>query len=180
MGPIERADGRDCEPWDRRADAAVYSDGRFTLGLENGQPRLIADGRRRELSCHPYEPCLYVRSGGVLETVIHNAFDPFAVLEAFARGKTVTAITGTEYGPREFCAMLAFAAGRFSDTDMSYVEGAMAVEKLEEAGALSPETAVDVKTLGVRRISGSFSHSKKLAKRVMYTGDGRAWLRVKK
>lgn len=75
----------------------VYSDGRCTLGRQDDGCYLIADGRQYVLTCHPYEPCLYVtdESGGM--TAVHNAFDPDSVLCAFARGETVTSITGREY-----------------------------------------------------------------------------------
>ncbi len=161
-------------------NAVVYRDERYVLGLGSGQPYLIAEGKRYSLSCHPYEPCTYVEDESGVILTIHNAFDPQHVLEAFSQERTVASITGKKYGPREFCVMLAFAAERFSDTDISYVEGSMAIDALEKKGAVSPETAVDVETLGVRRISDSFSHSKKLTRRVMYTEDGRVWLRIRR
>jgi len=158
----------------------VYQDERYTLGQQDKTPYLTAGGKTYQLFCHPYEPCMYIKDGERLVTVIHNAFDPLFVLKAFAKGDSVIAITGNAYDPKAFCVMLEFAADHFDNTDISYIEGALAVKKLKELGAADPETAVDVKTLGVRTISDRFSHSKKLTERVMYTESGKAYVRVKK
>ena len=166
--------------YDIHMDMVAYRDDHYVLGQKGGKPFLAADGKVYSLSCHPYEPCTYIRDGGTLVAIIHNAFDPVAVLEAFAKGKAVISISGKAYKGKEFCEMLAFAANNLYDTDIGYVEGAMAVEKLKAMGATGPETAVDVKELGVRKISDRFSHSKKLTERVMYTEEGKVFVRIKK
>ena len=165
---------------DIQVDVVAYRDDHYVLGQKSGKPILSVDGKIYLLSCHPYEPCTYIKDNGVLVAVIHNAFDPIVVLKAFAKGNTVDSISGKVYEPKEFCEMLAFVANNLYDTDISYVEGAMAVEKLKTMGATSPETAVDVKDLGVRAISDRFSHSKKLTERVMYTEDGKVYVRINK
>ena len=50
--------------------------------------------------------------------------------------------------------------------------------KLKESGATSPETAIDVTSLGVRSISDRFSHSKRRKERVMYTEEGKVYVRI--
>lgn len=92
-------------------DAVVYEDGIYTLGQKNGAPYLSANGRTYALSCHPYEPCLYIKDGNGLLTAVHNAFDPSYVIEAFYNDKTVTSITGYEYSAKDFCRMVEYAAG---------------------------------------------------------------------
>ena len=156
----------------------VYQDERYTLGQKDTSPYLTADGKTYMLSCHPYEPCTYIRDGERLVAVIHNAFDPLDVMEAFAKGKTVTSISGKVYDAKAFCVMIEYAARYLYDTDISYVEGALAVKKLKELGATSPETAVPVTSLGVRSISDRFSHSKKRKERVMYTEEGKVYVRI--
>lgn len=89
---------------------AVYKDGRYTLGLQNGSPCLIAGGRSFTLSCHPYEPCLYITGENGSTTAVHNAFDPCYALEAFQNGKTVESITGFKYDAKDFCRMVEYAA----------------------------------------------------------------------
>ena len=91
---------------------AVYKDEKYELGEKNGRPYLKADGRTYYLSCHPYEPCLYItdENGGL--TAVHNAFDPSYVLDALSRGETVSSISGFEYGARDFCEMVEYAAGK--------------------------------------------------------------------
>ncbi len=138
----------------------------------------MVDGNKYELSCHPYEPCTYIK-GESCFVAIHNAFDPEVVLKCFSRKEPVDTITGNIYDPESFCQLLAFALKHFSDTDISYLEGSIAVAKMEELGITSPERAVYCKDLGIRKISDAFSHSKKLTKRVMYTTDGRVYLRIK-
>ena len=56
----------------------------------------------------------------------------------------------------------------------------MAIEKMKELGATSPERAVGMDELGVKTISDIFSHSKKLAERVMRTENGKVYVQIKK
>ena len=104
----------------------VYQDERYTLGQQEKTPYLTVEGKTYQLFSHPYEPCTYIKDGDRLVTVIHNAFDPLSVLEAFEEGNYVNAITGKAYDPKAFCVMLEFAANHFYDTDISYIEGALA------------------------------------------------------
>ena len=94
----------------RRLNLAVYSDERFRLVIENGRVTLTAGDNKYLLSCHPYEPCLYITSVNGVKTYVRNAFDPDVVADIFANGGTVTSITGREYGPRDFCVMVEYAA----------------------------------------------------------------------
>ena len=111
--------------------------------------------------------------------MIHNAFDPDHVIDAFAKGENVGSITGKSYNAKEFCRMIEYAVDDLYDTDIAYVEGAIAVEKLKFLGATSPERAVDLKTLDVNSINERFSHSKKLDACVMYTENGKVYLKIK-
>ena len=99
----------------------VYSDERYALGMEDGRPYLTAGGRKLTLSCHPYEPCLYITDEDGRLTAVHNAFDPYSVVETFAEGGTVTSITGREYGAKDFCRMVEYAAGMV-DVQIDYAE----------------------------------------------------------
>ena len=98
-------------PWDIHKAVVVYQDGRYTLGQQNDCPYLIANGERLTLTCHPYEPCLYITDENGCKTAVHNAFDPFDVLNAISRGETIGSITGREYDARDFCRMIEYAAG---------------------------------------------------------------------
>lgn len=92
-------------------DTVVFCDGRYVLGLEGGDAFIEICGEKYTLSCHPYEPCLYITDKDGALTAVHNAFDPSCVIEAFSEGMTVTSITGTEYGAKDFCMMVEAAAG---------------------------------------------------------------------
>ena len=165
--------------WNIHFNMIVYMDDKYTLVQERERVLFISKGKCYRLSCHPYEPCTYIDLGKGAMIFIHNAFDPFSVVEAFVAGKNVTSITSKVYDGRQFCEMLDFMIEHYSDTDISYLEGAIAVRKMKELGAISPEKAVDVQSLGVRKISDSFSHSRKLDERVMYTADGKAYLKIR-
>lgn len=83
-------------------DIIVYQDERYTLGQKDTSPYFTADGKTYMLSCHPYEPCTYIRDGERLVAVIHNAFDPLDAMKAFAKGKTVTSISGKSMMQKPF------------------------------------------------------------------------------
>lgn len=93
-------------------DCTVFSNGQYTLGQKNGLPFVRIGGREYTLTCHPYEPCLYVADETANVTAVHNSFDPSAVLEIFSEGGKVTSITGREYTAIDFCRMVEYAAGK--------------------------------------------------------------------
>lgn len=98
--------------WDWHKKIEVYKDEQYTLGQEDGRAYLVTNKSKYILSCHPYEPCLYITDENGALTVVRNAFDPFAVLERFYNGDTVDSITGFRYTARDFCRMVEYAAGR--------------------------------------------------------------------
>ena len=122
---------RVCSLADGPEGTVVYRDTRYTLGRKNDLPYLRADGTIHYLSCHPYEPCLYITDKDGNQTAVHNAFDPRDVLEDFSKGGTVTSITGREYSARDFCKMVEYAAGRrnISISDAEQVFGDRPKEK---------------------------------------------------
>lgn len=99
-------------PWDIHKDITVYRDERYTLGQKDEKPYLIADGKTYMFTCHPYEPCLYITDEDGAVTAVHNAFEPFSVLDSFYRGDKITSITGFEYDAKDFCKMTEYAAGK--------------------------------------------------------------------
>ena len=80
-----------------RKTVEVYRDDRYVLGMEEGLPYLVIGGRKHMLTCHPYEPCLYITDDRGCKTAVHNSFDPVSVLYAFRKGQKVTSITGREW-----------------------------------------------------------------------------------
>lgn len=90
----------------------VYKDDEYELGQMDGIPCLVAGGRRFKLTCHPYEPCLYITDEAGRMTIVHNSFDPSVVLELVHEGRTLRSITGRCYGARDFCRMVEYAAGK--------------------------------------------------------------------
>ena len=97
------------EKQNNRNTFVVYKNERYTLGLENDTPYIIIDGKCYIFGCHPYEPCLYITDENVFTTAVHNAFEPFYVLDSFKRGQTITSVTGFEYDAKDFCQMVDYA-----------------------------------------------------------------------
>ena len=121
-------------------DTVVYRDEYYTLGLRGGLPYLIAGGRRFTLTCHPYEPCLYITEESGLKTAVHNAFDPFAVLDGFRAGETVTSITGFEYDAKDFCRMAEYASA-MGDTAIDGAEKVFGGRSKKKAPLKASENA---------------------------------------
>lgn len=157
----------------------VYLDERYALIQERQRVCYIDQGRCYRLSYHPYEPCIYIDMGNSAPLVLHNSFDPYRVVESFALGKTVTSISDRVYNGRIFCEMLEVMIENYVDVDLSLVEGLIAVRKLKELGITSEDKAIDVQSLGIRKIDDRFSHSRSRDERVMYTKEGKVYLRIR-
>ena len=140
----------------------AYRDARYTLGRKDDFPYLRVDGKTYWLSCHPYEPCLFITDKDGDKTAVHNAFDPSDVLRDISKGRTFLSITGREYSARDFCEMVEYAAGRgnisISDAERVFVGRAAPARAVpaktetaetaktpvrETAETSAPETAVD-------------------------------------
>ncbi len=157
----------------------LYREEGLALTEEEGTLYLHADGESYRLSSHPYEPCTCLYRGDSLSAVVHNAFTLEEIRALAEQGGTVRAVTGSEYDVGRLCRLLAFAAKNCPDCDIGYAEGAVALEGLKALGALSPETAVSPSKVGVRKISDAFSHSKRRKERVLYTPEGKVYVRIK-
>ena len=142
---MERMKAPFIPPWDVHKATVVYRDGHYTLGQQNGLPYLIANGERFTLTCHPYEPCLYITDENGCKTAVHNAFDPFDVLDAFSRGETITSITGREYGALDFCMIVEYAAG-MSDIGINDAEAALGCGKKRKEPEKKNEEKEDFKS----------------------------------
>jgi hypothetical protein len=160
-------------------EMTLYREGDLALTEEDGQLFLRAGTEAYRLASHPYEPCTCLYRGDKLSAVIHNAFTAEEIASLAKNGGTTRAVTGSRYDIGRVCRLLAFAAERCPDCDISYAEGAVALEALKNLGALSPETAVSPSAVGVRKISDAFSHAKKRKERVMVTEEGKVYVRIK-
>ena len=158
----------------------LYSAEDIALMDVDGELCLRHGGNLYRIHSHPYEPCTYLVREGNIEATIHNAFETSTIRRAAEENQPIRAVTGAEYDADRLCRFLAFAAKRCPNHDVSYIEGKMAIEKMKELGATSPETAVGMSELGVRTISGAFSRSKKLAERVMRTENGKVYVQIKR
>ena len=114
-----------------RGFRAVYRDDRYELGTENGRAVLLIGGEPYRLSCHPFDPCLYITARDGRRAAVRGAFDPDAAVEEFAKGRLLTSITGREYDARDFCRMVEFAArlGEIAIDDAEEVFGGEAKQK---------------------------------------------------
>ena len=82
--------------------------------LKDTRPYLRLDGEEYTLSCHPYEPCTYIRKNSRVVITIHNAFEIYGAYDTLAEGGEVESISGRRYDAPRFSALLAAAvrAGR--------------------------------------------------------------------
>lgn len=119
--------------WNHTDSAVVFRSRRYTLCKQNGLYYLIADGKRLQLACSPYEPCLYITDENGSKTAVHNAFDPNTALGQFYKGGTVTSITGHEYDAADFCKMVEYADGM----------GSIGIDDAEKVFADRPEKKAD-------------------------------------
>ena len=166
----------------------MAQDGDYVLHSIGDTELLVVDGKLclrdgtelYQVCSHPYEPCTYLLRSGNIDTTIHNAFEETSIRRIAENKGTLRAVTGAIYDADRICRLLAFAAKNCPNHDISYVEGKMAIEKLKELGATSPETAVNMSEFGVRTISDAFSHSKKLTERVMRTQSGKVYVQIKR
>ena len=175
-GPQERIER---VPDARIPGSNVLFDGSEVVLAEAEERLYLCDGPSvYGIGSSGYEPCTYLLRGGAVCTVIHNAFSESEIRMLAGHGGTVRSVTGTEYDIGRLCRLLAFAA-RFADCDIGYAEGKLAVEKLKELGAVSPERAVPPGAVGLRSVPSALSHSKRLKERVMTLEDGRIYVRIR-
>ncbi len=120
--------------------STVYSDGYYTFCLREGTSCLIAGKRRFTLTCHPFEPCLYITDECGKKTVVRNAFDPAVLAEVFGRGSNVTSATGREYDVNDFCRMVEYAAD-LGDTTIDEAEKVFGNSPKKKAKTGSPSKA---------------------------------------
>lgn len=161
-------------------ETILHQTGGFTLS-EKGENLFLYSGTRvYSITSTPFEPCTFLKLDEHILSTIHNAFDCREILSLAQEGGTLHAVTGCEYDLPRLCRMLAYAAANPGDYSIEYVEGKLAIEDMKQRGAISPETAVSLASLGIRHISRAFSHSRRLQERVMTTDDNRVYLQIKK
>jgi|GEM_PF-2250403 len=161
------------------SELAVFFDEDGIVLAQAGKDLYLYDGTLvYKIGSHGYEPCTYLMREGGVSTAIHNAFNESEILSLAKRGGVIRTVTGTEYDMERLCRFLAFASA-FSDCGIDYVEGKMAIEKLKELGATSPEKAVPIQMTGINYIPSALSRSKKLKERIMETEDGKVFVRIK-
>lgn len=159
----------------------VYYQTDNTLLWQDGDElRLQYEASVYLIDASPQEPCTYLWRDGSLHSVIHSAFSLQEILELAQNGGTITAITGCSYDLKRLCRLLAYAAEHPGNYPLDVPEGKLAVLDMKQQNAYSPETAVTLQSLGVRKLSREFSHSRKLSERVVQTSDGRVYLQIKK
>lgn len=160
-------------------ERTLYREEALALTEEEGELFLRTGGEVYRLGEHPYDLSTRLYRGEALRALIRNAFTLGQLRSLAEKGGTAEAATGSRYDIGRVCRLLAFAAANCPDCDISYAEGAVALEELKRLGALSPETAVKPEAAGVRRISDVFSHSRRRTERIMTTEDGRVYVRIK-
>ena len=138
----------------RNEDFTAYSDGRYTLLRKASYPYLVAEVGEYKLTCHPYEPCLYITNEDGFTTAVHNAFDPYFALDSFRNGELITSITGREYDARDFCRMVEYAADKV-DVNIDAAERVFGDAPKKKRRAAPPKEAASEETAELRAARGS-------------------------
>ena len=148
----------------------------FCFGETAGEVCLLRNGISYGMSDYPFEPCLYIKSSDGLYVTIRHSFTVAELCEAVRKGGTIRMITGDEYDVRGIFRLIlkAIDLGR-EFVDIGYVEGHCFMEVLKRLGAVSPETAVDLREAGMANpnVMNPLLHSKKVGR----TADARFYLR---
>ena len=107
----------------------VHVEAGLLLAIVDGEAWLVERTERWRLSCHPCEPCTYIRPAGDDNglIVIHNAFSIPEALEALAAKTAVVSITGRSWAGAGFCrVVLAAVHGGRTEYRIDEVERAAA------------------------------------------------------
>lgn len=85
----------------------LYKDAKFELSYDDEGMYLLISGDTYELSCHPYEPCTYIKtSDGAVNIVMRNAFDLTYVVSDFEKGQNTRAWRFGDLTPLQFCELM--------------------------------------------------------------------------
>lgn len=84
----------------------IHVEAGLLLAIADGEAWLVEGTEACRLSCHPFEPCTYIRPAGGGMIAIHNAFSIPEDLEALAASKAVVSVTGRSWDGAGFCRVL--------------------------------------------------------------------------
>lgn len=155
-------------------DKVIYSEENFSFGESDGKHYLVTGDNTYRISSGVYEPSLYIEFSNKMVT-LHNAFTVDELCKAVSEGTSITMVSGNSYDAKGVFKLIrkAIELAR-ENVDVSYVEGHLFMDYLREKGAVSPETAVDLKEAGMQHpMMYSFIHSKKVGE----TSDGLFYLK---
>ena len=153
----------------------LFLDGDLLLGKVGEEYYLYQGEQSFQLSDHPYEPCLYVKSAQGSTITVHNSFTLDELCRVAKTNGTVRMITGDEYDMRGVCMLLRKAlALSMESVDVGYLEGWCFMDYLEECGATSERTALPLTGSGIGNpnVMKPFLHSKKVKR----TSDARYYI----
>ncbi|MBQ6575164.1 MAG: hypothetical protein IJL90_03555 [Lachnospiraceae bacterium] len=153
----------------------LYEDGEYLLVRSDGDAFLCIGDNSYKLSDHPYEPCLYIRIAHGTWVTLHNSFTVKTICETALSNGTVTTVSGHAYDMPGILRLLRKTIEiSQASVDITYVEALCFMDILEEHGAISEETAIDLRTFGMQNpnVMNTLLHSKKAA----VTNDARYYI----
>ena len=153
----------------------LYREGDLLLWQSDDDCFLSVGEKTYQLSDHPYEPCLYIKTADGTVIAIHNAFTVDELCSAAQTEGAIRMITGNEYDLQGISRLLRKAlALLISSADIGYLEGCCFMDVLKEYGAVSRETAMDLSPEGMNnpKMMNPLIHAKKVCR----TEDGRFYL----
>ena len=108
---------------DENEDEILYQSTDIYLIKRKDELFFVEDGSVYNISCHPYEPCLYLKLDNKIIAIIHNSFNTFEIEDVARKNSKIRAITGRDYDIKAICELLICAINsKKYDTDISYLE----------------------------------------------------------
>ena len=158
-------------------DRVIYSEENLSFKESEGKHYLVMGDNTYRISSGIYEPTLFIEFSNKMVTV-HNAFTVDELCKAALEGSSITMVSGNSYDAKGVFKLVRKAIELAKDNvDVSYVEGRCFMDYMKEHGAISYETAVDLKEAGMQNsVMSSFIHSKKAGE----TADGLFYLKSEK
>ncbi|MBQ7534796.1 MAG: hypothetical protein IJT43_04165 [Stomatobaculum sp.] len=163
----------------KEAGRIIYQDNDLLLTETEEGLYLIKGEASYGVTDYPFEPCIYLRAADGSVKTLHNSFSAEELCRAAKEKGSIRMISGNEYDIRGVFRLILKAVGLPGVSfDISYLEGQCLLDYMEERGALSPETAVDLADAGISNpnLMHTFIHAKKAAR----TENGLFYLRSKR
>lgn len=164
--------------FDAKEITPLYHNGKFLLVDVDKKLYFIYDKTAYEISSYYSEPCMYVYFPDGSRTVIHHGLEIsqiYSLVDSNHTNEAIRTSTGNEYDMQRICDTILCAIQLSCEScSVCDLEELVVIEKLKEMGAVSANTAIDLKILGIRNENIMLTSLKE--NKVKKTEDGKYYL----